>query len=701
MEAYQLSGGRPKEAIALAERLYKLAGAAADYHYQALSRYIAGFSEINRGEFAAATRFFEQGHALCLAHDLEALSVKFHNAFGALFFQLGSLTEALEEYEAGLAKARHLGLLKETGHFLINLSQIAQRKEHGKDALAFLDEAMTISEQLGDEVFTSSFLNNLGECLFIDGQIDRAEAVTRQSRALAARIGFRKHELIDLKRLADIALLRGDYQGALQLAGEALAAGNAEGFPEDAADAQLTIARAYGRLEDYPTAIREFDAAIARIEAQDFKLRLGPALEGRAQAKYSAGRFEEAYLDMCRSVEATRVWYREDSTRQIASLETAFRLDKIKQEAVAEREKRQQLEAINANLRIIGRIGKALTSTLEPADILSRMWQELKPSIPLGSLGIGVYSDAMQTIDFPMIVADGVIKPGLTIYMNDESSLAALCVRRRETIYLASADEARQLLGASSMINHHGQSVQQTMVFIPMLREEIVTGLLTIQCTQTAAYSRETVEMLEAVSSYAAIAIENAKIMAKVEGFSRRIVNEKQALEQVAVKSSWLAEHDALTGLPNRLLLGRILEQTIGLAGMNGTKVVLLYMDLDGFKPVNDRYGHDTGDRILVLAAERLSRLFRSGDLVARVGGDEFIALAGGIKDRDSAKALAGKIGAVFREPFAVPEGRLAVGISVGFAIFPDDAADASSLVRLADQAMYNAKHGPQPAPRR
>jgi diguanylate cyclase (GGDEF)-like protein len=120
--------------------------------------------------------------------------------------------------------------------------------------------------------------------------------------------------------------------------------------------------------------------------------------------------------------------------------------------------------------------------------------------------------------------------------------------------------------------------------------------------------------------------------------------------------------------------------------------VALLYLDLDNFKPVNDRFGHAAGDHLLREVAARLRDTVRDSDTVARIGGDEFILLLPAVKSQDDVLAVGGKILQVLAEPFSLPGGTASVTASIGAAIYPLHGADGKELTRRADAAMYRAK---------
>jgi len=179
------------------------------------------------------------------------------------------------------------------------------------------------------------------------------------------------------------------------------------------------------------------------------------------------------------------------------------------------------------------------------------------------------------------------------------------------------------------------------------------------------------------------------------------ITARKAAEEQVA----FLAYHDHLTGLANRAMFEAMLEPALARARRHGLSVVVLFMDVDEFKPVNDAYGHTTGDALLAQIADRLRAVTRETDLVARQGGDEFLVMIPDVEapEREAASGTPGyaervaemmtqRIREAMEPPFDLGERRLAVTMSVGTSIFPLDASDARSLLKNSDSAMYEHK---------
>lgn len=152
------------------------------------------------------------------------------------------------------------------------------------------------------------------------------------------------------------------------------------------------------------------------------------------------------------------------------------------------------------------------------------------------------------------------------------------------------------------------------------------------------------------------------------------------------------ANYDTLTGLANRSLLSDRLERGILTAATYGTRLAVVFVDLDRFKYINDSLGHHVGDQLLCAMAQRFKSCVRDCDTVARLGGDEFVLLLNGLSDADNVASLLERMLALISQPWSTSNGEFEVTCSVGVALYPDDGADAQTLLKHADSAMYRAK---------
>ncbi len=175
------------------------------------------------------------------------------------------------------------------------------------------------------------------------------------------------------------------------------------------------------------------------------------------------------------------------------------------------------------------------------------------------------------------------------------------------------------------------------------------------------------------------------EMLAQIERRDEQLALHREELERIA-------HYDPLTGVPNRRLLADRLAQAIARARRSGKSMTVCYLDFDGFKPVNDQYGHTGGDILLVEIAERLGEVLRAEDTLARLGGDEFVMIFSELAQPEECHAILSRVLAAVSAPVAIAGIPVSISASIGATLFPADNVDADTLLRHADQAMYRAK---------
>lgn len=176
-----------------------------------------------------------------------------------------------------------------------------------------------------------------------------------------------------------------------------------------------------------------------------------------------------------------------------------------------------------------------------------------------------------------------------------------------------------------------------------------------------------------------------------IGGFQARFLwNLLTRLKQTNEQITQLAHHDNLTGLPNRILFYDRLNQAIAMSSRNNAEFAVLFLDLDGFKQINDTLGHDAGDALLCEAAKRILACVRESDTVARMGGDEFTVIL--CKTTDVKDRVARKIVEALAHPFMINGKSCSVSVSIGIALYPEHGDTAEQLVKISDATMYLAK---------
>ncbi len=283
--------------------------------------------------------------------------------------------------------------------------------------------------------------------------------------------------------------------------------------------------------------------------------------------------------------------------------------------------------------------------------------------------------------------------PKLSI--KSDEGLGAWCIKNKKELLINNIER-----DASKYINklfplpskNKTGEMSQSLIYIPLKIEERIIGLITVQSYLPDVYSEKDMEMLKALGSYVAIAMENSIIHEKLNELNLIIQNEKKELEAANKQISYMANHDKLTGLPNRRLFSELVKTHIHKAKRKKKKLALLFLDLDDFKPINDEHGHNFGDHVLKLAADRLMSILRASDTCARIGGDEFVAIVSDFKNKDDIIIVIEKIISTIAQPMQISDIKCRLGVSIGVSLYPDDAITIEDLLKKADTAMYDVK---------
>ncbi|WP_139559053.1 EAL domain-containing protein [Methylotetracoccus oryzae] len=234
-----------------------------------------------------------------------------------------------------------------------------------------------------------------------------------------------------------------------------------------------------------------------------------------------------------------------------------------------------------------------------------------------------------------------------------------------------------------------GAGVLSAMV-VPLSNLGQLMALVYLEHREVAgAFPLETVPLLELIAAQAAVSLTNARLYESL----RREIWERERLQEHERRLEKLAHHDALTGLPNRILFADRLRQAMAQARRNKRRVAVAYIDLDGFKAVNDRHGHAVGDQLLAALSQYMAGTLRESDTFARIGGDEFAVVLAGSEPAGSIEPVLSRLLVTAAQPVPVGGVMLSVSASIGVTFYPqDEEIDADQLLRQADQAMYQAK---------
>lgn len=303
-------------------------------------------------------------------------------------------------------------------------------------------------------------------------------------------------------------------------------------------------------------------------------------------------------------------------------------------------------------------ISEAAHTTEDLPALFRRIHEIVQGLLPAGNLHVALHDPLTERLSFPYFVDEHDRSPE-TCSIN-ASTLTAEVIR-----------SGRALLSAPHPLRGAGTGAHASLG-VPLRTGAGVIGALVVQSyTDEVRYTESDEELLQFVSDQVASAI---------------------ARKQNEARLQRLALYDPLTDLPNRTLLDDRVETALSRARRDSSHFAVLYVDVDGFKAANDRFGHSLGDRLLVEVAKRLVQCLRDADTVGRLGGDEFVVLLSPIELPDDAAAVARKIQDCLSQPYPIDDLRLRLTASIGIAVYPDDGETFEALLDLADGAMYRAK---------
>ncbi len=312
-----------------------------------------------------------------------------------------------------------------------------------------------------------------------------------------------------------------------------------------------------------------------------------------------------------------------------------------------------------------------ISEAAHAAEGLSALYRHIHQIIgdllPADNFLVALYDESSDTLSFPYFVDEREQGPAPEPQPLRAGSPIAEVLRTGQALLTTTAGSVAATDAATSR-DH------PDWLGVPLTSPEGVMGALVVQAnSRSIRYTDEDKDLLHFVSTQVATAIER---------------------KQAETRLRHMARHDSLTDLPNRTLFHDRFDMALQRARRHGEHLALLYLDLNGFKRVNDTFGHAVGDLLLREVARRLALCVRASDTIGRMGGDEFTVLLANIHGPECAAIVAEKIRAAISKPFAVGAQALKISVSIGTAVYPEQGEDKERLFRNADAGMYAAKGG-------
>jgi diguanylate cyclase (GGDEF)-like protein len=612
------------------------------------------------------------------------------NGIGVVYHNTGQLELAIDYYNSSLELSRRAGLRDRQAAALNNIGEVCVSMGRAEEALNYFNQARVELDSFEEDEMQAHVGINLGQASRKLGRYTEAGTQLNDALLLAQSAGDRIAEARCLTELGLLYQQLDSYDEAEVFHQRSLALSESTGNRLGSIDALQHLGRLHFNagnteraLEILREVVEQSEAANAKVQAVKSYRRLALIYEERGEFE-KALRFYKQYNNIQADI------HREDTEKRIRSLKAQFEIDQSQRQAELYRARSEELERTNARIQAIAAIGREISASLDLETVMERLYRNLNRLLDADIFGIAIFEEAARRLDYRLFIENGERLPPYARNVDEADSFGAYCVRTRERIVLNDVErEYGKYIAKRSRT--HGASAK-SLIYLPLLYQDRVQGILTVQSFETDAYTPSDVDILDALSSYIGIAVENSLTHSEVNRLHAMVLEEKGELEDAYEQIAHMANHDNLTGLPNRRLLLELLADYLPFARRNKRAFAIFYIDLDNFKPVNDSFGHAAGDKVLIEVAGRLQSCLRSSDTIARIGGDEFIAVVRDTDAVDSLEATRARMLEQIAAPLEVDGHDIRLTASIGVSVFPDDGETVDSLLRRGDRAMYELK---------
>jgi diguanylate cyclase (GGDEF)-like protein len=599
---------------------------------------------------------------------------KIHNAYGAVHFGRSDLGKAITSYQESLSVAERHRMPSAQIAAHNNLGEVELGLGHVNSARGLFIQAQRLLEKHPDAGTEAVVLSNLGEVALQENDLSAAESRFLQARRGAQESGDRFSEGEIVSRLGILAARQGRHDEAERYHTESIEIARELKSPVMRVSALINLGdfhRQVGQSDMADQMFRHARDLALHINARHFTYRLHQRLAELAEERgdLSAALTEyKSYMELKSELQSNWTEHRiEDLTRTIE----------------AER------------LRAVSEIAQEITSSLDLDEILDKIYGHVNRVLDAQVFSIGVYDEEAHTLESRLVIENGHRLEPYYVSLEEGKTFTGWVVRNRRPIVIEDLN-AQYNSYLDVYPEHAERDGTYSALYLPLLVKDRLVGVLSVQTHRAHAYSDLDVRIVRTLAAFLAIAIDNALIIDRVTVLNRLVVQEKDELRHAYDHISELANRDHLTGVSNRRMFHQFVNASLDQRRKTQEPLGIVFIDLDHFKPINDTHGHHAGDAVLQEVARRLQDATRSDDLVARVGGDEFVVVLTVGPSAPVVEAIAAKLQAAVSQPIPITEGcsadSVTISASTGYALFPDHGLTYDELVRYADSQMYGAK---------
>lgn len=672
----------PATAKQCAQKAIDLVGDRNELHCRAMC--YVGLCEFYLGHFEEAIVVLSKALALAARYNQIDNSRRINNAMGMCYHSLGRYSAALDHYEFTVDIARLTGSPAKLVAPLINLACL----------LFDLDE-IDASESIVNEVvgldFTDVLKDNLvivyllqAQILIHNAKFEEADRVIRVAQELSSNLRFTIGIIRCQTLKGRIFRLTQCFDDAIQILQQAVQHKGIAGEGVDGLKAYFELHLALVQQHKYREGNSVLLEGMNLLKPPEGSPLRTKALEYLALGYEKQGdvKNELAVLKEIRSIE---------KETQGRSSQNLLNLNRVKRRHDQEHLKQQKVNNENfllkesyERLSLLNDIAHEITVTLDFSELGRRLFPILKQHLDIHFISLMTHNTVQEKLYYQFIIDDGNQVPPAQFPDIPADGYSVAVMKSQQPVILNDVEVTQS--------NHEeisGRELPQSMLFIPLILNNEVLGVFSLQSPTPNRFGGYETKLILAICKFISIAVSNIISHEEVRQLNRNLYDEKRAIENAQERIAHMAYHDSLTSLPNRQALEELIDKRISI---HQRPFHLVYIDLDGFKPVNDKYGHLIGDRVLIEISLRINDQLRQRDFASRVGGDEFVLIIDEFNCQEDLISFLNRMLRVIEEPILFEDREISVSASIGTAKYPDKGETLDSLMHNADSAMYTIK---------
>lgn len=691
---------RPQEGLSLSLTLIDQAKAQQNFTALAFGKLYAGLCNYFQSLLTESLSLLKE--ALTLFYDLNHQEgiMRAENAIGGACLAVEQYADALQHFFMAQDYALKLNNLDRLTAAYINIGVVYEKTGDYKRAQIYLKRGNDAVEVTGNKQHKGSISLALGTLYSNTGELDTALAYLQN--ALEA---FEEIQVVDLpevlNKMASIYIHKKDLISAEQYVSTALAYAEENNLINSKLESLYLLGTIYKGRKIKTEAVDYFLSSLHQAEEKGNSHYILLNAKALFEIHHEIGENDLA-VEYAKILWNEKTKSAQDSMSQsISDLRINRKLEQAERERDLLKRRSRELEESYQTIHTLQEIGHQIVSIIDLDLIIKQLYQSISQLMLIHTLQIAIFDEDRDELIIKYGIENNEPVKKYIFPLSSTNSLISLCARTRKTTVIHyGVEEILSYFPEYQSTSHVFEDISyNSHIILPLEARGGLVGVLTVKAKSSDAYHIREIDILKTIGSFVSVALANQNIMNKYRIANSNLM-QKQAhlkkaltdLEKTKNKIEKMATFDNLTGLPNRYLFFERIDEILSLAKRQQRHFGLCFIDLDNFKTINDTYGHIVGDEALKTLSASAAGVLRKSDLLARIGGDEFIAVFDHIKDISDLPIIAEKLIKTLSQPLSIQNCALKTGASIGISIFPTDGEDILQLIEKADIALYHAK---------